>query len=108
MRLTRRDTLRLGIFTFLSTLTSPAVAQDLSDQKVIVIGAGLAGLAAAQALQARGAEVVVLEAGAYVGGRVRTDRRLSAPFEYGAGWIHGPSPANPTQQLARQIRAHPR
>lgn len=39
----------------------------------VVVGAGLAGLACARRLQARGVEVVVLEASDAVGGRVRTD-----------------------------------
>ncbi len=41
---------------------------------VVVVGAGLAGLRAAQLLAAAGREVVVLEAGDDIGGRVRTDR----------------------------------
>jgi len=41
---------------------------------VVVVGAGLAGLAAAVHLQAAGRRVVVLEASDGVGGRVRTDR----------------------------------
>jgi len=105
LSLNRRDALKLGISAYLATLGAPAHAENLSGTKVIVIGAGLAGIAAAQRLQAQGAEVIVLEAGNYVGGRVRTDRSLGAPFEYGAGWIHGPSRNNPTQQLARQIGA---
>ncbi|MEO6123545.1 MAG: NAD(P)/FAD-dependent oxidoreductase [Ilumatobacteraceae bacterium] len=40
---------------------------------VIVVGAGLAGLAAAKAITAAGRSVVVLEASDGVGGRVRTD-----------------------------------
>ena len=40
---------------------------------VVVVGAGLAGLACARHLQGSGLEVVVLEAGDAVGGRVRTD-----------------------------------
>src|SRR5688572_8663139 len=40
---------------------------------VVVVGAGLAGLAAAVRLQEAGVEAVVLEAAEAVGGRVRTD-----------------------------------
>lgn len=42
--------------------------------EVVVIGAGLAGLAAARVLHDAGRDVVVLEASDGVGGRVRTDR----------------------------------
>jgi phytoene dehydrogenase-like protein len=41
--------------------------------KVIVVGAGLAGLTCAKTLHERGAEVAVFEASDGVGGRVRTD-----------------------------------
>ena len=43
--------------------------------KIIVVGAGLAGLTCAKVLNERGAEVVVFEAADGVGGRVRTDER---------------------------------
>jgi phytoene dehydrogenase-like protein len=46
-----------------------------SGLRVIVVGAGLAGLACASDLVAAGAAVRVLEAGDAVGGRMRTDRR---------------------------------
>ena len=43
--------------------------------KVIVVGAGLAGLTCAKVLSEAGAEVVVLEGSDGVGGRVRTDEK---------------------------------
>ncbi len=43
--------------------------------RVIVVGAGLAGLTCAKVLAERGVEVVVFEASDGVGGRVRTDER---------------------------------
>lgn len=50
-------------------------ANDLSGQSadVVIIGAGLAGLAAARTLVGAGREVLVLEKESSVGGRVRTD-----------------------------------
>ena len=46
---------------------------ERSTAPVIVVGAGLAGLACAQRLSRAGREVVVLEAAGEVGGRVRTE-----------------------------------
>jgi monoamine oxidase len=50
------------------------VGRDLSGVSVLVAGAGLAGLAAAYDLRARGATVVVIESRDRVGGRVWTIR----------------------------------
>lgn len=44
-----------------------------SSAPVVIVGAGLAGLACARALSATGTPVVVLESGDGVGGRMRTD-----------------------------------
>jgi hypothetical protein len=51
--------------------------------RVIVIGAGLAGLTCAKALSERGAEVAVFEASDEVGGRVRTDEKDSFLLDRG-------------------------
>lgn len=101
----RRQILKLGIAAFLASLAARAPAQNLDGKTVIIIGAGIAGLAAGQELRQHGARVIVLEAESYVGGRIRTDMSMGVPFEYGAGWIHGPSADNPVQQLAAQIGA---
>jgi monoamine oxidase len=59
--------------------------------QVVVIGAGVAGLAAAQALSAAEVNVSILEARDRVGGRIHTlrDTRFAIPVELGAEFIHG-------------------
>jgi monoamine oxidase len=61
------------------------------DPEVIVIGAGAAGLAAADELARAGRSVIVLEARERVGGRCWTRRMagLGIPVELGAEFIHG-------------------
>ena len=75
-----------------------------SKKSVIVIGAGIAGLAAANKLKQKGFNVIVLEAQDKSGGRIRTNRSLSVAFDEGAGWIHGPD-GNPITGLAAQAGA---
>src|SRR5438067_7766370 len=57
---------------------------------VLVLGAGLAGLAAAAELSCAGLDAVVVEARARVGGRVHTlhDPRTPLPIELGAELVH--------------------
>jgi protoporphyrinogen/coproporphyrinogen III oxidase len=56
------------------------------DFTVAVIGAGLAGLAAAWRLSQAGIRVVLLERNAYVGGRTRTDKVDGFNIDPGAGF----------------------
>lgn len=105
MKLSRRASLKLALASLFVSRANLAVAQDLKDQHVFVVGAGIAGLSAAKALQDRGARVTVLEAGNRIGGRIWTDMSMGAPFEYGAGWIHGPGGGNPVAALAREVDA---
>lgn len=72
---------------------------------VVVIGAGISGLAAAKKLKEKGFTVIVLEAQEKVGGRLRTDRSLGIAFDEGASWIHGPN-GNPITDLASQSGAN--
>ncbi|MFN8610388.1 MAG: NAD(P)/FAD-dependent oxidoreductase [Vulcanimicrobiota bacterium] len=70
---------------------------------VVVIGAGVAGLAAARKLQENGKKVAVLEARDRLGGRVQTDQTtFSCPFDIGAHWFHQEEPGqNPLANWAR-------
>ena len=52
----------------------------------VVVGAGLAGLTAADALRGAGISVTVLEARAAVGGRIKTLVRDGGSFDLGATW----------------------
>ncbi len=70
----------------------------------VIIGAGIAGLAAAKKLKDNGFTVTVLESQAKAGGRLKTDRSLGVPFDEGASWIHGPN-GNPITALASQAGA---
>jgi monoamine oxidase len=61
---------------------------------VVIIGAGVSGLAAASELRKSGLSVLILEARDHVGGRAwtRHEPDLSAPIELGAEFIHGRIP----------------
>lgn len=74
---------------------------ELVGKRVVIIGAGISGLAAAKKLKAKGFNVTILEAQDKVGGRLRTNRTLGVAFDEGASWIHGTS-GNPITNLAQQ------
>ena len=105
-RLSRRSALKLA-GGLVAAGWSPfgfrsAAADDAAVSDCVVIGAGVAGLAAARKLHAANRRVVVLEARDRIGGRVWTDRSSpDAPVELGAQWIHGIK-GNPLADLCTQ------
>ena len=60
-------------------------------ESVLIIGAGVAGLAAAQSLAGAGFKVTILEARDRIGGRIHTlhERHSPVPVELGAEFVHG-------------------
>lgn len=55
---------------------------------VAIVGAGAAGVGAARVLAASGLSTVLLDAGARIGGRARTERLGGVPLDLGCGWLH--------------------
>src|SRR5947199_5213772 len=74
-----------------------------SSVDVAIIGAGAAGLGAANALKNSGLSVLVLEARDRVGGRAHTI--MAAPdvtFDVGCGWLHS-ADENSFAEIAKQL-----
>ncbi|XP_008200898.2 lysine-specific histone demethylase 1A [Tribolium castaneum] len=94
--LERNGYINFGVFKRLKPLPSKKYG------KVIVIGAGIAGLAAAQQLQQFGLEVIVLEARDRVGGRIATFRKGNYIADLGAMVVTGLG-GNPVTTLSKQI-----
>lgn len=112
MTLGRRHFLR-GAALGLSTMAGPGLVASCADRDertgpepdVIVIGAGMSGLAAARHLADHGHGVTVLEARNRIGGRIWTSTTWSGiPLDLGASWIHGID-GNPVVDLAEQAGA---
>lgn len=78
--------------------SAPRSAASTEVHDVIVVGAGLSGLATAKDLRRVGKTVLVLEATGRIGGRAHTDTSFSVPIDLGAAWLHG-ADTNPLTAL---------
>src|SRR6202161_4401773 len=70
-------------------------------ERVVVVGAGIAGLTVANALVNAGGACVVVEARDRVGGRLHTIDLAGSPVYMGGSWIHHPV-GNPLRAFADQ------
>src|SRR5271168_1019010 len=79
------------------------MAELVVDADVAVVGAGAAGLAAAQRLRERGLRVLVLEARDRIGGRSHTVTTANGfAADLGCGWLHS-ADRNPWVPIAREL-----
>ncbi|MGD9959761.1 flavin monoamine oxidase family protein [Nocardioides sp.] len=69
-------------------------------ERVLVVGAGIAGLTVANALAHAAVECVVLEARSRIGGRLYTTDLAGSPVDLGGSWIHHPT-GNPLMRFAQ-------
>lgn len=82
-----------------------ADTSKLKKQRILIVGAGIAGLAAAKTLLQTGYDVLVLEARERIGGRIWTSSAWpDTPMDLGASWIHG-TEGNPLTAIASGIHA---
>lgn len=89
-----------GAFQGVRLNSKSVYAQE--SKRVLVIGAGAAGLAAGLWLHQSGHSVTILEGRDRVGGRVWTNRSLrNLPLDMGASWIQGTA-GNPLTDLVQE------
>jgi len=76
---------------FLSACRKEALLEDINyDGKVVIIGAGVAGLYAAYILKSKGIDFQILEASPNYGGRLgKLSGFANFPIDTGAQWLHG-------------------
>ncbi|MEI7888427.1 MAG: FAD-dependent oxidoreductase, partial [Actinomycetes bacterium] len=90
-----------GVRVAKEILDELAAGKSTSSEKILVIGAGIAGVTAAQALTTAGHDVTLLEASDRVGGRIKTVQPAGwpIPIELGASWVHDTSASELADEL---------
>jgi len=79
----------------------PSFSAASGDVDVVVIGAGIAGVTAAQDLLKEGLSVTVVEARDRIGGRAYTESdTFGVPYDHGCAWLHSAN-KNPLTKLVR-------
>ncbi len=71
-------------------------------ERVLVVGAGIAGLTVANAMAHAAVDCVVLEARSRVGGRLHTADLVGSSVDLGGSWMHHPI-GNPVRSFARMV-----
>ena len=97
----RRLVLALAALMAVAACPLPLPLHAGPARRILVLGAGVAGLAAARRIADAGHSVTVVEARTRIGGRIDTTRSAGFVIERGAGWIHGVAD-NPLAALAKR------
>lgn len=102
-RPTRRALLGAAAAVPLTLPVLRALSAQSSNPDVVVIGAGMAGLAAAKTAMAAGKTVTVVEARNRIGGRAYAESQtFGVPYDHGCGWLHS-ADANPLTKMAQSF-----
>jgi monoamine oxidase len=93
----------LGAKLSASAVSKLVDAKRMEEVDVLIIGAGAAGIGAANRLMDRGHRVAVLESKDRTGGRAYTEiDSLPVPFDHGCAWVHE-SKENPLMEVIDQL-----
>lgn len=96
---------RLDAYTLFARLhrrlVAPATTAPVAPE-VLIVGAGMAGLAAAEVLVERGVSVAIVEAASRAGGRAARAPHAAPLFETGASWLHS-GDTNPLTSVAEHL-----
>uniref|UniRef100_A0A8C9WNK2 Lysine demethylase 1B n=1 Tax=Scleropages formosus TaxID=113540 RepID=A0A8C9WNK2_SCLFO len=98
--MTRKGLINTGVLS----VKEPLLPEPYRNKKVVVIGGGASGLAAARQLQNFGMQVVVLEARDRIGGRVWDDTSMGLAVGRGAQIVNG-CVNNPIALMCEQVSA---
>ncbi|TXH05794.1 MAG: FAD-dependent oxidoreductase [Nevskiaceae bacterium] len=97
----RRALLRLLGAAGTAALLPACGSRSSAPRRVLIVGAGMAGLTAANALRQAGVDSVIIEARDRIGGRLWTRDLGGIPVDFGGSWIHEPD-GNPMSAFADQ------
>lgn len=101
----RRTFLQLAGLLMAGAMTRKHTMAAAAKPRVVIVGAGMAGMAAAHTLSQQGYDPLLLEGRDRIGGRVWTSSQWQGmPVDLGASWIHGVK-GNPLTQLAKDAKA---